>query len=69
MKEAPVMAATPAGEEVELAAVVTPPPAETAAAMAPELPATASTLPLFLLCGLMALGAAFAVRGFSKRLQ
>jgi hypothetical protein len=69
MKEAPVMAATPAGEEVELAAVVTPPPAETEVAMAPELPATAGTLPLFLLCGLMALGAAFAVRGFSKRLQ
>ena len=63
------MAATPAGEEVQLAEVVTPPPAETEVAMAPELPATASTLPLFLLCGLMALGAGCAVRGASKRLQ
>jgi hypothetical protein len=69
LKQAPIMAATPAGEEVQLAEVVTPPPAETEVAMAPELPATASTLPLFLLCGLMALGAGFAVRGASKRLQ
>jgi hypothetical protein len=69
LKQAPIMAATPAGEEVQLAEVVTPPPAETEVAMAPELPATASTLPLFLLCGLMALGAGCAVRGASKRLQ
>jgi len=34
--------------------VVTPPPAETAVAMAPEIPATASTLPLISLFGLMA---------------
>ena len=69
LKQAPIMAATPAGEEVQLAEVVTPPPAQTEVAMAPALPSTAGTLPLFWLCGLMALGAAFAVRGAAKRLQ
>jgi hypothetical protein len=37
--------------------------------MAPALPATASTLPLIFLFGLLALGAAFAVRGVAHRLQ
>lgn len=69
LKQAPIMAIKPTGEEVQLAEVVTPPPAETAVATAPELPATASTLPLISLFGLMALGAAFAVRGVAKRLQ
>jgi hypothetical protein len=73
LKRAPVMAVTPAGEEVEVAQVVTPPPAEeTQVAMASterELPATASTLPLFALLGLLALGGAFVVRAASKRLQ
>jgi hypothetical protein len=69
LKEAPIMAATPAGEEVQLAEVVTPPPAQTEVAMAPELPATASTLPLLCLFGLIALGAAFAIRGVAQRLQ
>jgi hypothetical protein len=61
------MAVKPTGEEVQLAEVVTPPPAETEVAMAPALPATASTLPLISLFGLMALGAAFAIRGVAKR--
>ncbi len=69
MKRAPILAVQPTGEEVQLAEVVTPPPAETEVAIAPALPDTASTLPLILLCGLMALGAAFAVRRFAKRLQ
>jgi len=69
LKQAPIMAIQPTGEEVQLAEVVTPPPAETEVAMATELPATASTLPLISLFGLMALGAAFAIRGFAKRLQ
>lgn len=88
LKRAPVMAVTPAGEEVQLAQVVTPPPAAEMAAepparpaaaaepqvaatpvVAPEpmLPATASTLPLIGLFGLLALGGAFAVRAFAKR--
>jgi hypothetical protein len=66
MKQAPVMAAQPTGEEVELAQVVTPPPAEVAAAPA-ELPHTASTLPLIGLLGLLALGAALLLCAAEKR--
>ncbi|MGC9950276.1 MAG: hypothetical protein ABSF64_28250 [Bryobacteraceae bacterium] len=69
LKEAPVMAAKPTGEEVELAEVVTPPPAETLVAMAPELPATAGKLPLIALLGLLALGAALALRVAERRVQ
>ena len=69
MKQAPIMAVKPTGEEVQLAEVVTVPPVETEVAMAPALPATASTLPLICLFGLLALGAAFAVRGAARRLQ
>ena len=70
LKQAPIMAATPTGEEVQLAEVVTPPPAETEVAVTtvPALPATASTLPLLFVFGLLALGAAVAVRGVAKRL-
>ena len=51
LKQAPIMAVQPTGEQVELAAVVTAPPAEipvatTAMPVADVLPATASTLPL-----------------------
>ena len=67
LKQAPILAIQPTGEELQLAEVVTPPPAE--AAVAPELPATASTRPLIALFGLMALGAALAVRGAAKRLR
>jgi hypothetical protein len=71
MKRAPIMAIQPTGEEVQLAAVVTPPPAEVEVAAAPApvttLPDTASNLPLIGLLGLMALGAAFAVRSIAKR--
>jgi len=78
MKRTPIMAIQPTGEEVQLAEVVTPPPAETQVATAPEpaaadraeaLPATGSSLPLIGLLGLMALGGAFAVRTAARRLQ
>jgi hypothetical protein len=61
MKHAPIMAIRPTGEEVQLAEVVTPPPAQAeAAASVPEktLPATASLLPLIAMFGLLALGGA-----------
>jgi cobalamin biosynthesis Mg chelatase CobN len=69
LTEAPVQAVTPAGQEVQLAQVVTPPPAsETRETPAPatmqaenKLPATASPLPLVGLLGVMALGAAFTI--------
>jgi hypothetical protein len=74
MKRAPIMAVQPTGEEVAVAEVVTPPPAAVeaapvAAAPAETLPATASTLPLIGLLGLMALAMAFAVRSFARRIQ
>jgi hypothetical protein len=64
LKTAPVMAIQPTGEEVELAAVVTPPPAAVAPAevAAAELPKTASELPLVVLLGLLALGGALTLR-------
>ncbi len=72
LKQAPIMAIKPTGEEVELAQVVTPPPAqelvaektETAAA---TLPKTASSLPLMALFGLLALGGAWTLLLVQKR--
>jgi len=72
MKRAPIMAIKPTGEEVQLAEVVTPPPAaEVAVASAPEkmLPATASPLPLSALLGLLALGGAWTLRLVQKRVR
>ena len=55
LKQAPVIAVKPTGEDVELAQAVTPPPAvEPIAAPAAALPATASSLPLIALFGLLA---------------
>jgi hypothetical protein len=66
LKEAPVAAVQPTGEDVEIAQVVTPPPAEAVAAESPapaaELPTTASPMPLIGLLGLLALGAAFSLK-------
>jgi hypothetical protein len=65
LRTAPVEAVDPKGEPVELAQVVQPPPV---AAMQPAaLPETASSLPLIGLIGMLAIGAAFALRAFSKR--
>jgi hypothetical protein len=72
LKRAPIMAIQPTGEEVQLAEVVTAPPAtaEPAAMTADrEMPATASPLPLLALLGLTTLGVAFGLRGFAKRIQ
>jgi hypothetical protein len=74
LKRAPVMAIQPSGEEVEIAAVVTLPPAselepDTAPTQvaAATLPETASPLPLIALLGLLALGGASALRLVQKR--
>lgn len=77
LKRAPIMAIKPTGEEVQLAEVVTPPPVETevAATTAPAeiaqrtLPETASPLPLIAMCGLLALGGAFAIRAVERRVR
>jgi hypothetical protein len=69
---APVVAITPAGEEVAVTEVVTPPPTEVAAAETPApaaaLPQTASHLPLVGLIGLMSLGASLGLLFISKRI-
>ena len=65
LKQAPVLAVKPSGEDVEIAQVVTAPPAEALVANeAPvaELPKTASPMPLIGLLGLLALGAAFSLK-------
>lgn len=72
LKKAPIMAIKPSGEEVEIAQVVTPPPAaelEVAreAPKAKVLPETSSALPLIGLLGLLALGGASALRFIEKR--
>jgi len=74
LQQAPVMAIKPTGETVEIAQVIQTEPAPAAAttvAAAPnypaELPATASSLPLIALCGLLALGGAFGIRSMRKQ--
>ena len=74
LQQAPVMAIKPTGETVEVAQVIQTEPAPAAAttvAAAPnypaELPATASSLPLIALCGLLALGGAFGLRSMRKQ--
>jgi hypothetical protein len=76
LKQAPVVAVQPTGEDVELAQVVTPPPAPEPivaqaepAQPAATLPATASSLPLIALFGFLALGLAWALRLVQKRVQ
>ncbi len=75
LKRAPIMAVQPSGEQVQLAAVVTAPPPEmlpvatTQAPVADVLPATASTMPLIGLLGLMALGGAWSLRLIEKRVR
>lgn len=73
LTKAPIMAVTPSGEEVELAQVVTPPPAAetevTAAPVADALPATSSMLSLIGLFGLASLGGAFVVRSAARRMR
>lgn len=66
LKRAPVMAVRPTGEEVQLAQVITPPPAELLMASA-KLPKTASNFPLFGLLGIVALGSGFSLRAFASR--
>jgi hypothetical protein len=68
LRNAPVQAVQPTGDQVELAQVVTPPPADQAVASA-ALPGTASNLPLIGLFGMLALGMAFVTGAFAKRIQ
>jgi hypothetical protein len=65
LKAAPVKAYTPSGDEVAMLDVVTPPEQLTVSPAA--LPATASSLPLLALFGLMALVGAAAMGAATKR--
>lgn len=73
LEQAPVMAVRPSGEEVQMAQVVTPPPAaetlvaQVTPAAEPALPKTASPLPLIALLGLLALGGALTLRLLEAR--
>jgi hypothetical protein len=70
LKQAPVQAVQPTGEEVEIAQVVTAPPAEALVATNDtQLPKTASPMPLIGLLGLLALGAAFSLKLVRARVQ
>jgi hypothetical protein len=70
LKQAPVLAVKPTGEDVEIAQVVTPPPAEVLVATNDaRLPNTASPMPLIGLFGLLALGAAFTLKFARARVQ
>jgi hypothetical protein len=77
LKQAPVIAVKPTGEEVEVAEVIqTTPPENVAAApvaaapvdgQAPVLPATSSSFPLIALFGFLALGGALVLRFVTNR--
>ena len=70
LKQAPVMAVQPTGEEVEIAQEVTPVPPAVLAQNAPAaqtLPATASSLPLLALFGMLALAGALTLGLLQKR--
>lgn len=73
LKQAPILAVQPTGEDLQLSEVVAAPPAEALVATndAPvaELPKTASPMPLIGLFGLLALGAAFSLRLVRARAQ
>jgi LPXTG-motif cell wall-anchored protein len=80
LTQAPIMAVQPTGEVVEVAQVVQAAPVEVAAAPTPiqeavatepgiadTLPATASSMPLIALFGLLALGGALSIRSIRRR--
>lgn len=70
LKEAPVTAVKPSGEEVAITEVVERPPVQTAAVVTPErrMPKTASPLPLLELMGLLSLGVGGVLSAIRKRL-
>jgi len=71
LETTPLTAVEPTGEEVQTAEVVTPPTAAVLSAsdLPPDLPQTASPLPLIGLLGLLALGAGFTLRLAETRVR
>lgn len=66
MKQAPLKAMNPGGEEIEIAEVIQPAPMGTANAK--HLPKTASLLPFWGLLGLISLGAGLVLRQIGRRI-
>jgi len=62
LKEVPLRAITPTGQDVAIAEVVVPPPVQIA-----SLPKTAGSLPLMALMGLLSLGVGFSLRALGGR--
>jgi hypothetical protein len=71
MKNAPLKAAKPTQEEVEVAQAFTPPPATQAPAakMPNNLPKTASPLPLIGLIGVLSAGTASLLKGVAAGMK
>jgi hypothetical protein len=67
IKQTPVKAVTPSGEEIEFTEVVATQPV-TASAVPSSLPKTGSFLPLLWWAGLLALGVSFALRSAARRI-
>ncbi len=71
LRRAPIMAVQPTGEQVQLAAVVTAPPAEelqvATTPVAAALPVTGTSVPLIGLIGLMSIFGALSLRMIEKR--
>jgi hypothetical protein len=69
IKQAPVKAVTPSGDEIEVAEVVLSQPMTVNAPPAPSLPKTGSDLPLLELIGLLALGASVGLRIVARNIS
>ena len=63
LKEVPLKAVRPTGEDVAISEVIVPPPVQTAA----NLPKTASNLPLLALVGFLCLSVAVSLRALCAR--
>jgi hypothetical protein len=69
VKQVPVKAVTPSGEEIEIAEVVAFQPVTPQEATSNPLPKTASSLPLWGLLGLLSLVAGFTLRLATRKVS
>jgi hypothetical protein len=69
IKQVPVKAVTPSGEEIEVAEVIVSQPVTANAAPPSSLPKTGSYLPLFGWAGLLALGTSLGLRMVARRIS
>jgi hypothetical protein len=69
IKQTPVKAISPSGEEIEITEIVASQPVTPVEAAPTSLPQTASFLPLLGLAGFLSLGAAFSLREAARRVS